>query len=127
MNIGSWDTAIVKAVLIGYIPILWPLLFGLEVDFFFSLPAAIFVILGLMMSFPIYLWLAAIFWLLVGLPVHRIAVRYFNGNWLIYCCVPLLIVIVSFFLWNPLNGIVIASITLQLLIFRYGVFRDSKP
>jgi hypothetical protein len=127
MKMSSWDTAIVKAILIGYIPVLL-LLIAVGSDAFSGIGSALWMVLWLMLSFVIYLIAAAVFWLLVGLPVHRFAARYFNCNWLVYCCAPIVIALISVYLWDIVTGTVVLIFSmLQTSVFRYGLFRDNKP
>ena len=128
MKIGNWDTAIVKAVFIGFIPI--PILIfatGWEFSAFSSIEI-IGAILSLLLSFSIYLIITLVVWVSIGFPIHRLSVKYFQANWLIYIFSPLVLAGFAYLFWGSMAAFLIAIFgVLQASVFRGYLYRATKP
>jgi len=123
----SWSRAIVRSVLMSYIPVM---LFFLITGWSGGLkqPDTIGLLFSLLFVFPIYLLISIVGWCLIGIPTYWIASKYYNqSGWcytvavspfLIYCLAA------QFYPFNLLIGGV-AVIQVALFVYWIRKFQDG--
>lgn len=121
MNLGNWDSAIVKSLFIS--SIFLPLVFILN-----SGEKQTSDLLGLFVTLLLYIGIFLLFsilgWLLIGFPTHYLICKFTNKSYLFYATFPLVFFCVSFYTNGPWVLGVIALI--QALLFRRFVFNNQN-
>jgi len=120
VNLGDWDTAIIKSISFVALGVaVCTMLSG-------SLPTTVNdfygVIVSFLMFFGIYLVISIIGWLLIGFPIHWLISKYTkNGPYLFYILLPLCFVLLDLLF----NGSLLFSLVafFQALTFRYWVYK----
>ncbi|PKM20295.1 MAG: hypothetical protein CVV11_01910 [Gammaproteobacteria bacterium HGW-Gammaproteobacteria-15] len=120
MNLGDWDSAVVKSILfVGLIIAFLALFTGL-------FPKSLNDVVGLLVFFflyiGVYILISIIGWLLIGFPIHWLACKYTNGSFFYYLVLPVIFLMLALFNDGP----VLFSLApvLQAFFFRYFVYRD---
>jgi hypothetical protein len=118
LNLGSWDSAIIRSLFIS--SIFLPL-----VVIFNSGELQFSDILGLFVSFLLYigvfLLVSILGWLLIGFPTHWVICKFTNKSYLFYALFPSVFICASFYFNGQWILGVIALI--QALLFRRFVFK----
>jgi hypothetical protein len=121
-----WDYALVKATCYGFLPIpTFALLLQFErlqfPDYFEVSGGIVFLLLSL----SVYLIITLLGWLLIGFPLHRIFVKYFDASWYAYIG-SLIILSALMFFWDGqmpfYTFLMVAGI--QVVTFRLNVFKN---
>lgn len=119
MNLGEWDSAVIKSILfVGFLIAFLNLFMGLfpsSPDDIFGLIVFFFLYIG------IYILISIIGWLFIGFPIHWLACKYTSGSYFYYLVLPVL-----FFILALLgDGSILFSLAplLQALLFRFYVYR----
>lgn len=121
LNLGNWDSALLKSLFISsfLIPIAY-LADSFQLNSFELTELA-----GLLVSFLLYigvfLLVSMIGWLLIGLPIHWLVCKFKHTGYFYYASVPACFLCVSYFTYGPwLFGLIALT---QALLFRYFVFK----
>lgn len=123
MNLGSWDSAIIKSlswVALGIIVI--TLVMG-------SFPTTASDIAGLLLSsllfLGVYLIVSLVGWLCVGFPVHWVISKYANASFKIYVAVSILVSLILYFVQNQDSVLFALTALSQAMIFRFYVYKKT--
>lgn len=123
VNLGSWDSAIIKSlswVALGIIVI--TLVMG-------SLPTTASDIAGLFLSsllfLGIYLVVSLIGWICVGFPVHWVICQYANASFKVYVAVSILVSLILYFIQSQDSVLFALAALSQAMIFRFYVYKKT--
>ncbi len=119
MNLGDWDSAVVKSILfVGLIIAFLALFTG-------RFPNSLNDVFGLFVFFflyiGVYILISIIGWLFIGFPIHWLACKYTNGSFFYYLALPVVFLIFALLYDGP----VLFSLApvLQAFLFRFYVYR----
>lgn len=115
MNLGDWDSAVVKSILfVGLIIAFLALLTGL-------FPKSLNDVVGLFVFFflyiGVYILISIIGWFFIGFPIHWLACKYTNGSFFYYLVLPIIFLLLA--LLN--DGSVLFSLAPVLQAFFSGI------
>ena len=123
MNLGSWDSAIIKSlswVALGIIVI--TLVMG-------SLPTTASDITGLFVSsllfLSVYLLVSLVGWLCVGFPVHWVICKYANASFKISMVVSIIVSLTLYFVQSQDSVLFALTSLSQAMIFRFYVYKKT--
>jgi hypothetical protein len=123
VNLGRWDTAIIKSIF--YTAFLVLLYAAYEI----GIPNNLDDITGFGMFSLIflgaYLLISIVGWIFIGFPVHWLICKYSNGNYLFYIVVVLTFTLALYYWFSVLEiAIIYGSFALvQALVFRYYAYK----
>jgi len=123
MNLGKWDSALLKSLLF---PLLLVFLyqtyeFGIPQDLDHLAGLGIFYFLFL----AVYLLFSVIGWLIFGFPIHWLICKYSNGSYFLYISASVSFTVIIYALIEVADtALIYGSFALtQALIFKYYAFK----
>jgi hypothetical protein len=121
VNLGSWDTAVIKSLLSVALGVVLFTIFSNSVpttaNDFYGVIVSILLFLG------VYFVISIIGWLLIGFPIHWLITKYTKGSYIFYILLPLVFVILDLLLSGALLFSLVAFF--QALTFRYWVHKKT--
>lgn len=123
MNLGNWDSAIIKSlswVALGIIVITLVMASLLTTA---SDIAGLFV--SSLLFLGVYLLVSLVGWLCVGFPVHWVICKYANASFKIYMVVSILVSLTLYFVQSQDSVLFALTALSQAMIFRFYVYKKT--
>lgn len=125
MSLGNWVKAIIKAIFIT--SLIAPVFFLVWTGIPSSLDELSVLAVILLIFYINYLLMSAVGWACVGFPTHWLICKYSNGRLVWYVlAVALITLAMSLIFQHPVAFIYGAAALIQVLLFKYYVYKPAK-
>ncbi|WP_444918332.1 hypothetical protein [Microbulbifer sp. JMSA003] len=126
MNLGRWDSAVLKSVFFPALLVLIYTLYeiGLPQDLYSWAGFGLFSLIFL----GVYLLFSIVGWLLFGFPVHWLICRYGNGSYFLYFGAAVVFTVVIYIFSGVVEtAIIYGSFALiQAMLFKYYAYKQVQ-
>jgi hypothetical protein len=125
MNLGKWDSAILKSVFLSAsLVLMYPIYeIGFPLDLDSLAGSGMFTLLFV----STYLVFSIAGWLLFGFPIHWLICRYSSGSYYLYLSAALLFTLAVYWFADVAEATIIYGLSalLQAMLFRYYAYKQQ--